>query len=150
MAERVYRMDRTTRIIIFIGLGMAVEVRRSRYAMMVNYEHMLTRSSWHSLFLSISVPRYSILIMDFSTSRSLGRSNSGRPCVSRAGNGTSAPFSRDCHMLISNRWLSIAWQFFWAWIYAPYRKPARKSSIIPSVQSMGVISKMEPWNVFHP
>ena len=90
MAERVYRMDRTTRIIIFIGLGMAVEVRRSRYAMMVNYEHMLTRSSWHSLFLSISVPRYSILIMDFSTSRSLGRSNSERPCVSPAGNGKSA------------------------------------------------------------
>ena len=41
MTERVHRMDRTTRIIIYIGIGMAVEVRRSGELQATGYSFVL-------------------------------------------------------------------------------------------------------------
>ncbi|KAI1881647.1 hypothetical protein JX265_000473 [Neoarthrinium moseri] len=82
--DRVKRMDKMTRVLVYIGIGMTIELILT---LIVYFGSEMFHPSYG--FFNVKVP------------------------------GTEQQRATLCFQGWE-WWLSIAWQFFWAWIYAPY------------------------------
>lgn len=117
--QRIQRMDKTTRTVIFIGIGIAVEVRLYIFSeIAINILIRAVGTHFICLFWVRDVPSQLWHLQcpssGYRPERSYVPHGMGMVC-------SLAVFVRS-ETLTLNRWLSIAWQFFWAWIYAPYRE----------------------------
>lgn len=82
--QRIQRADKITRTVIYIGIGMAVEVRLSINPRVLRQD--ADRCSWHSPYLSILGRRCSIPAMASSMPKFPVQTKE-RSCASQAGNG---------------------------------------------------------------
>jgi hypothetical protein len=86
---KVWKVDKTTRTVIFIGIGMVLEVR-DIIPLFVSVTLIRILCSWHLPFLSTLARRCFTQDMASSTSRSLVPRNKENSSASRGGNGTSS------------------------------------------------------------